>query len=282
MNAQDTIRGWQIHHHEKLIYQANAGTPTVRLKFYQYPPYRQTVTITKFPEKCHLKMKGYNHYFLFHHKVGTKGIISLERSITVHPLPSFHSIPDNWGNISDFPQRLQQKYQQRSQYWPLHTQALPHITDQEWFRTDDLSTWVQSASRYIKEHIKHPEKQEKRLGAEEAILTGSGDCDEFTDLFVTFARMRGIPCRRLTGYFITHHQGSRAEAHAWGEILSPLKGWIPVDIPLNNLGHHTVNYVIRKIEEFNPALSDYQIQTSQSGTVHYHWELPTPDVTPIY
>jgi len=51
MNPPSKIHGWQIHHHEKLMYQANAGTPTLRLKFYQYPPYRQTVEINKYPEK---------------------------------------------------------------------------------------------------------------------------------------------------------------------------------------------------------------------------------------
>ena len=129
--------------------------------------------------------------------------------------------------------------------------------------------------------IKYRGKQEKRLGADQALLTGEGDCDEFTDLFVTFARMRGIPCRRLTGYFITN-LGNFVEAHAWGEILTPKLGWITIDIALNNIGNHSINYVILKIEEFNPALPDYQIETGRSSAVHYRWERSTPTITPIY
>ncbi|MBU0498313.1 MAG: transglutaminase-like domain-containing protein [Candidatus Thermoplasmatota archaeon] len=281
MNKSITIHGWHIHHHEKLIYHANAGTPSFRLKFFQYPPYRQTVAIRKHPNKCQIKSKGQNMYFVFHQKVGSKGIISLERIIDIHPLPSFHTITENWGKISCIPDKLKQKYQQKSSYWPLHTKTIQNITDQQWFHTDDLSLWVQSASRNIKEKIRYSEKQETRLGAEQAYLTGIGDCDEFTDLFITFARMRGIPCRRLTGYFIKITPDINAEPHAWAEIFSSTLGWLPIDIPLRNLGSHYINYIILKIEEFNPSLPEYQIHTTQSTTVHSQWETPPPSITPI-
>jgi hypothetical protein len=39
--------------------------------------------------------------------------------------------------------------------------------------------------------------------------------------------------------------------------------------------------VIGKIEEFNPSLLDYQI-LRQTSAVHYHWELPLPQVTALY
>lgn len=281
MKAISKVKGWQIHHHEKLIFHANAGAPALRIKFYHYPPYRQTVNINKSPEGCHLKNKRDNAYFIFQHKVGAKGIISLERMITVYPTPFFANAIDDLGRISDFPSKIRQKYKQRLQYWPLSSSLTNDISNLEWFHTDDLSKWVQSAYHYIKGKIKHPEPQNKRLGAEEAFIAGIGDCDEFTDLFVSLARMRGIPCRRLTGFFISH-KDYNAEGHAWGEILSPLKGWIPVDIALNNIGKHTMNYVILKIEEFNPDLSNYQIQTKQSSKVHHEWDLPTPITTPIF
>lgn len=281
MKAISNVKGWQIHHHEKLIFHANAGAPTLRIKFYHYPSYRQTVNINKFPEGCNLKNKGNNYYFIFEHKVGAKGVISLERMITVYPTPSLVNNTDDWGRISDFPSKIRQKYKQRLQYWPLNSSLTNDIFSLEWFNTDDLLMWVQSAYHYVKGKIKHPEPQHKRLGAEEAFITGIGDCDEFTDLFVSLARMRGIPCRRLTGFFISR-KDCNAEAHAWSEVLSPLKRWIPVDIALNNVGKHTMNYVILKIEEFNPALSNYQVQVKQSSKVHREWDLPTPMITPIF
>ena len=274
-------RGWQIHHQEQLFFRANAGDPAIMLKFFHYPNYRQTVQIDKFPAQCKVKTKGNNSFFIFQHKVGTKGIISMDRIITIFPIPSFVNPKDDWGKISDFPRSLQRKYQQSSNYWPVNSNWIQDISKEDWFETNDISCWVQSAGYYVTAKIKHRENQEKRLGANQAFLEGIGDCDEFTDLFITLARTRGIPCRRLTGYFITQ-KGPLAEAHAWGEILSPKIGWITIDVALNNLGNHTINYIVLKVEEFNPDLQNYQVQTKQSSYVHYRWERPDPIIKPVY
>jgi len=280
MNQQREPKGWQIHHHEQLFFRGNTGAPTIRLKFFHYPSYRQTVTINQPPAYCKFKTKRNNTFFLFQQKVRTKGTISLERIISVYPQPSTLPVNKTWGRISDIPRLLQRKYKQSFSYWPVSSSAIQDISQERWFATDDLSDWVQTVSRYIIMKIKHPEKQEKRLGADQALRTGSGDCDEFTDLFVTLARIRGVPCRRLTGYFI-HQANTEAEPHAWGELLSPTIGWVPIDIALRNLGNHTINYVIGKIEEFNPSLLDYQI-LRQTSAVHFHWERPLPFINPLY
>jgi hypothetical protein len=279
MDKYHEPRGWQLHHHEQVFFRANTGAPTIRLKFYHYPSYRQHVILNQPPAGCRLKIKRNNAFFLFHHKVRTKGTISLERIVSIYP--DLSTVPSTtiWGRISDIPHLLKRKYQQSSSFWPMRSQALQNISQEHWFATDDLLTWVKQATTCIITKIKYPDKQEKRLGADQALRTSSGDCDEFTDLFITLARIRSIPCRRLTGYFI--RQNNEAEPHAWAELLSPVKGWIPVDIALRNIGNHTINYVISKIEEFNPSLPDYQI-LKQTATVHYQWERPSPYVTPLY
>jgi hypothetical protein len=279
MNPSQQIQGWKIHHQEQLIYQSNSGNPLLKLKFFHYPHYRQEVVIEKFPERCVLKTKKNNSFFVFHHKVRTKGIISLERIINVRPTPSAISLQEDWGKITDFPKTLQRKYQQSFRYWPISTTLIDRVATEDWFTHDDLSNWVSSAYRYIRQTIRFPENQEKRLGAEQAMITGVGDCDEFTDLFVTLARYRGIPSRRLTGYVIKTKND--VEPHAWGEVLSPKLGWIPVDAALNKIGVHGIPYVIVKIEEFNPSLSDYDVQSSKASKMHFHWVRPLPIVTPI-
>jgi hypothetical protein len=228
-----------------------------------------------------MKTKGYNSFFLFNHKLRRKGIISLERTINVIPTVSFGNLSGNWGKISSFSKAIQQKYQESSNFWPLQSSKFQDIAKQNWFITDDLSNWVQLAHRFISMRIKYKQNQSERLGAYQVLQTGIGDCDEFTDLFITLARIRGIPCRRLTGYYIPL-KNIKAEPHAWSEILSPNGKWITVDLALNNLGNHTINYVILKIEEFNPALPDFHIQTKHVSKVHYQWDQPTPIVTPIY
>jgi hypothetical protein len=280
MDNQLVPRGWQLHHHEQLFIRANRGVPTIRLKFFHYPSYRQTVIINQPPTDCKLKNKKDNTFFLFQKKVHMKATISLERIISIYPTPSTISPHTSWGRISDIPKTLQRKYTQSFTYWPVDSPAIQDISQENWFSTDDLTSWVHAAYTYITMKIKYPENQDKRLGADQVLRTGIGDCDEFTDLFITLARIRGIPCRRLTGYFI-HPANNEAEPHAWTEIQSPTLGWIPIDIALRNIGKHTINYVIGKIEEFIPMLHDYQI-LEQTTAVHYHWERSLPLITPQY
>lgn len=52
----------------------------------------------------------------------------------------------------------------------------------------------------------------------------SGDCNEFTTLFVALARAAGLPARTVSG--LLYHRG-RFYYHAWAEIY--LNDWIPVD-----------------------------------------------------
>ena len=273
-------RGWQFHHHERLFVRANTRAPIVRLKFFHYPPYRQVVKIIQSPVYCTLKTKGNNMFFLFQQKVRTKYAISLERTIEVFPIPSSVTSNKDWGEISKIKAEIKQKYKQSSYYWPVQSTLFQKISKEDWFADDNLFEWVKKIGYYLIKTIKNPEKQEKRLGADQAFLVGTGDCDEFIDLLITLARIRGIPCRRLTGYFIRNEK-SEPEPHAWGEILSPTLGWIPIDIALHNIGNHTINYVILKIEEFNPALPDYNI-IKPSASVQYNWERPVPLITPIY
>ncbi|MFX1286378.1 MAG: transglutaminase-like domain-containing protein [Promethearchaeota archaeon] len=275
------IQGWKIHHQEQLLYRAKVGSPSIRLKFFHHPNYRQFVRVDKFPSHCKVKRKGINTFFLFQQKVHTRGTISLDRVITVFPEPSLLNLENDWGKISEIPTRLKSKYHESSKFWPIKSPAILNTSEDELFSTDDLSSWVKATFQYVRTKIKHRERQDERLGAYQALLTEIGDCDEFTDLFITLARVRGIPCRRLTGYFI-QKQGKKVEAHAWGEIFSPKMRWITVDAALNNLGNHTINYVIQKIEQFNPALSDYQIKTKHSTVVQYEWDRPKPSVSPVY
>lgn len=63
-------------------------------------------------------------------------------------------------------------------------------------------------------------------------------CMEFTDLFITFARMAGIPAREVNGYANTQNSRLRPLSlassttdilHAWPEYFDEQKGWIQID-----------------------------------------------------
>jgi hypothetical protein len=280
MDRSKKIVGWKIRHSEQLQYRTKAGSPMIHLKFYHYPKYRQKVQINNFPAQCRMNTKGNNSFFIFNQKVHMKGSVSLERTITVLPITTIIKSRD-WGNISNYSSQLQQKYRENSKFWPISFPGIKAVSEQEWFHNDSLFDWMKESSCFINSKIPFRENQDERLGAYRAYLSGIGDCDEFTDLFITLARSRGIPCRRLTGLFIAK-TGAYVEPHAWVEIFSPKLGWVTIDLALNNLGNHTINYIVLKIEEFNPELPDYQVKTKHSSVVHYHWERPSPSVTPIF
>lgn len=76
-----------------------------------------------------------------------------------------------------------------------------------------------------------------RLGAVEALHSPTqAVCQEFTDLFITLARAKGVPARRLTGYAYTQNSSLRPLSlesdilHAWPEYFNYDKNvWQPVD-----------------------------------------------------
>jgi transglutaminase-like putative cysteine protease len=278
MNLSSPNRSWRIRHQETLTYRTRAGSPSISIKFYTYPSYRQEVQVIKAPQGCKLKKKGLNSFFVFQDKMGSRGRINLQRDIIVSPTPFFVSMNKDWGKISTLDQSITKKYETSEQYWPLHSPMIQQITNLDWFRDDELSSWVREMSRYIVSQITEREALTTRLGAIKALKTGRGDCDEFTDLIVTFARVRGVPARRLTGYSISPNS---VVPHAWAEILSPTLGWIPVDLARNSIGRHSIEYAILKIEEFSSHRSDYQASAQHKSDVKFHWERPDPVATPI-
>ena len=279
MNDLVKVNSWQFQHQEQLKYRTT-GSPILRVKFYHYPQYRQNVTLIRSPRNCKLQKKKLNSFFVYNRKVNPRGSISFDRIVRIEPVPQRFSVNANWGEITEISLEEKEKYTESSQFWPIQSSLLDEIINEEWFNTENLNNWVKNASMYVLGTIKIRENQEKRLGAQRAIIHGVGDCDEFTDLFITLARLRGIPSRRLTGYYITNY-GKSVEGHAWAEILSPKASWIPIDLATNNIGSHKLNYVIRKIEEFNPALSDFQVNVKHSSTVHHEWIRESPKVTPV-
>lgn len=63
-------------------------------------------------------------------------------------------------------------------------------------------------------------------GAGAAWENGTGDCSEFSDLFVTLARAAGIPSRSVRGW--TDSAGT-AVRHQWAEGWIPGRGWMGFD-----------------------------------------------------
>lgn len=86
------------------------------------------------------------------------------------------------------------------------------------------------------------EPNSSNKGALNAIRTGEGNCEDYTDLFVAAARAVGIPARWKTGYLYLPKEYNSAPyiredgslditlmRHTWPEIYLPEIGWVVLD-----------------------------------------------------
>ncbi len=268
--------GWLIKHVEKIHYHASSGNMQLNVKIYTYPAYRQIVKTKKVPEDLKRINKGNNSFFLLKRILKRKGVIDLSRTFEVFPVPYYTDMNMRWGQISSIDKKITEKYRESSYYWPLKSKTLREIKNEKWFYEEDVKKWIFYAVRFLWKTVKFPEMQNKRLGAENAYILGIGDCDEFTDLFVSIARIRGIPARRVTGFFMRQEP----EPHAWSEIYIHGR-WIIVDAALKNIGEHSPKYIILKVEEFKSDLPDYQFSW-KGGTLKYRVEKEVPVITPLF
>ncbi len=86
-----------------------------------------------------------------------------------------------------------------------------------------IFNWVQNHMTYV-----YPPEAR---GAIPAFESGTGDCGQYSALFITLCRIAGIPARQQSGFnFIPGNTGY----HVWSEIYLPPYGWIPMDATREN------------------------------------------------
>jgi len=67
----------------------------------------------------------------------------------------------------------------------------------------------------------------ERKGAAYAAQQKTGDCSEYSDLFVAICRAKRIPARVVTGYAVV--VSDTLPKHAWAEVYLRKYGWVPFD-----------------------------------------------------
>ena len=66
--------------------------------------------------------------------------------------------------------------------------------------------------------------------AEDVLALGAGVCQDFTHVMLGCLRLRGVPCRYVSGYLhLEPQQGEAAQSHSWIEFYAPGAGWVPFD-----------------------------------------------------
>ncbi|WP_323763637.1 transglutaminase family protein [Marinovum sp.] len=67
-------------------------------------------------------------------------------------------------------------------------------------------------------------------GAEAALQGTSGVCQDHAQIFVSAARLSGLPARYVSGYLLVNDQTEQEATHAWAEVHVEGLGWVGFDV----------------------------------------------------
>ncbi|MFX1294875.1 MAG: transglutaminase family protein [Promethearchaeota archaeon] len=147
--------------------------------------------------------------------------------------------------FNTYPKSFIAQYCRSMKFWETNNQELNEIARNLLKESgDDVLKYLHEVYTYVQTNIKFRENQDRRLGARIALKEGKGDCDEFSDLFITLCRINKIPARRVVGMLLTDVQ--KFSLHAWAEVFIPLYNiWVPFDVALSEYASIKWNYLTR-------------------------------------
>jgi hypothetical protein len=107
----------------------------------------------------------------------------------------------------------------------------PEIVSQATSLTKGISNIHDKVSRiydFVTSHVQYA-RQEYEQGALWALENQTGDCSEFSYLFVALCRAAGIPARIQAGFGFRSTNEKIQDGHMWAEYFLQNWGWVPVD-----------------------------------------------------
>lgn len=101
--------------------------------------------------------------------------------------------------------------------------------------TDNYSNYYHKARQifdFVKDYLTYVGYGEKEHSALWAYTNRTGDCSEYTHLFIALARAAGIPAKHVSGYGYQAEYGTDFEqmGHAWAFVYLPGVEWVPIDM----------------------------------------------------
>ena len=147
--------------------------------------------------------------------------------------------------FNTYPKTMTAQYCRNAKFWETKDPELTEIAQNLLTEAgDDVRKYLQKTYQFVQNNIKFRENLDHRLGAKLALKEGKGDCDEFSDLFITLCRINHVPARRVLGLLITTPEDF--SLHAWSEVYIPVyEDWVPFDVALNEFSSIKWNYIIR-------------------------------------
>jgi transglutaminase-like putative cysteine protease len=94
-----------------------------------------------------------------------------------------------------------------------------------------LGAQVRAVSEHLEKHFRYRTNVTRFDSTTDDFLgLRAGVCQDFAHLMLALLRLRGVPCRYVSGYMHVETTDDRpAQSHAWIEFHSPAHGWVPFD-----------------------------------------------------
>lgn len=162
--------------------------------------------------------------------------ISGTASVQTYNLKSAEKINKNIdGNLSDYDR---QKYLRSEENIQTNSKIIRNAAKNIYISQTDADT-VKNIFDYVTVHLKYNIKDSNKVkGAVQALQSGSGVCEEFSDLFTALCRAKGFPARVVSGCDLPlsnlNLNQSNNIGHKWCEVYFDKYGWVVFD-PTNNL-----------------------------------------------
>lgn len=93
-------------------------------------------------------------------------------------------------------------------------------------KKDDEIKTIKNIYNFVNQQITYTGFNPNEVGAAKALQIRSGDCTEFTDIFVALCRANNIPAKSVEGLSIEYIGTPK---HSWAEVYTNKYGWIRVD-----------------------------------------------------
>ena len=90
---------------------------------------------------------------------------------------------------------------------------------------------VDAMGRFLLEQFEYRKGVTDFKSSVQAILSErAGVCQDFAHLMLSLLRLRGVPCRYVSGYLhVAGDSEEPSQSHAWIEVHVPEIGWVPFD-----------------------------------------------------
>lgn len=174
------------------------------------------------------------------------------------------SSPENYDKSSG----LYRKYTQPE---PLIESDDPEIVSEAQSITTSSNTTFGKISKiynFVISHMRYAVQDEER-GALWALENKTGDCSEYSYLFVALCRAIGIPARIQAGFAFYSTTETTEDGHMWAEYCLENYGWVPVDATWRQFNALDFKHFssIQSTPEFTPYSNYFYNDTSGAELV---------------